>query len=283
VTVSSKWNVTCANRSYHDFTASAKAVLDHLHVIDPDATDNEGSATDRVEVFERVDLSVADIRLTCTERQYQTQAFDCTSKVTVANAGPADAVHTLTTVTFGAPADCTITPDIGQQQTHVLNAGTTATFTKDWTVTCTENRRHLLSTTAVITADEPHPEDANRANDVRSIDWVPPDVKPRSFPSTINLKKEGLVPVAILSTVEFDAAARVDRTSLTFGATGLEHSFVRCGSPEDVNDDGLADLVCQFDTTKTGLTCGMTTATLMGRTVDGRRFEGQDDVKLTGC
>jgi hypothetical protein len=150
-------------------------------------------------------------------------------------------------------------------------------------VTCTENRRHLLSTTAVIAADEPHPEDTNRANDVRSIDWVPPDVKPRSFPSSINVKKEGLVPVAILSTVEFDAAARVDRTSLTFGATGLEQSFVRCGSPEDVNDDGLADLVCQFDTTKTGLTCGMTTATLMGRTVDGRRFEGQDDVKLTGC
>lgn len=283
VTVSSKWNVTCANRSYHDFTASAKAVLDHLHVIDPDATDNEGSATDRVEVFERTDLSVTDIRLTCTERQYQTQALDCTTTTTVANAGPADAVHTLTTVTFGAPADCTITPDTGQQQTHVLNAGTTATFTKDWTVTCTENRRHLLSTTAVITADEPHPEDTNRANDVRSIDWVPPDVKPRSFPSTINVKKEGLVPVAILSTAEFDAAARVDRTSLTFGATGLEHSFVRCGSPEDVNDDGLADLVCQFDTTKTGLTCGMTTATLMGRTVDGRRFEGQDDVKLTGC
>ncbi|MEV6242993.1 SdrD B-like domain-containing protein [Lentzea sp. NPDC051838] len=284
VTVSSKWNVTCANRSYHDFTASSEAKLDHLHVIDPDATNNNGTATDRVEVFERVDLSVSDIRLTCTERQYQTQTFDCASKVTVANAGPADAVHTLTTVTFGAPADCTVTPNTGQQQAHVLNAGTTATFTKNWTVSCTENRRHLLSTSAVIVADEPHPEDTNRANDVRSISWVPPDVKPRSFPSSINVKKEGLVPVAILSTAEFDAVASVDRTSLTFGATGLEQSFVRCGSPgEDVNDDGRADLVCHFDTTKTGLTCGMTTATLMGRTIDGRRFEGQDDVKLTGC
>ncbi|GGU60766.1 SdrD B-like domain-containing protein [Lentzea flava] len=284
VTVSSKWNVACANRSYHDFTASSKAVLDHLHVIDPNSSNNEGSATDRVEVFERVDLSVSDIRLTCTERQYRTQDFTCTTTTTVANAGPADAVHTLTTVTFAAPTDCTVTPNTGQQQAHVLNAGTTATFTKDWAITCTENRRHVLSTTAVIAADEPHPEDTNRANDVRSIDWVPTDVKPRSFPSSINLKKEGLIPVAILSTAEFDAVAQVDRTSLTFGATGLEQSFVRCGSPgEDVNDDGLADLVCQFDTTKTGLTCGMTTATLMGRTVDGRRFESQDDIKLTGC
>lgn len=284
VTVSSTWKVTCANRSYHDFTASSKAVLDHLHVIDPDTTNNDGTATDRVEVFERTDLAVTDTRLTCTERQYQPQAFDCTSKVTVANAGPADAVHTLTTVTFGAPADCTITPNTGQQQTHVLNAGTTATFTKNWAVSCTQNRRHLLSTSAVISADEPHPEDTNRANDVRSISWVPPDVKPRSFPSSINVKKEGLIPVAILSTAEFNAVTQVDRTSLTFGATGLEPSFVRCGSPgEDVNDDGRADLVCQFDTTKTGLTCGMTTATLVGRTVDGRRFEGQDDIKIVGC
>ncbi|HEX8864416.1 MAG TPA: SdrD B-like domain-containing protein, partial [Lentzea sp.] len=50
VTVSSKWNVTCANRSYHDFTASSEAKLDHLHVIDPDPANNTGSATDRVEV-----------------------------------------------------------------------------------------------------------------------------------------------------------------------------------------------------------------------------------------
>lgn len=283
-TVVSKWDVTCANRSYHDFAATSEAVLDHLHVRDPNSANNSGSATDRVEVFERVDLSVSDIRLTCTERQYQTRTFDCTTTTTVTNAGPADAVHTLTTVTFGAPADCTVTPNTGQQQAHVLNAGTTATFTKDWAVSCTEDRRHLLSTTAVIAANEPHPEDTDRANDVRSIDWVPPDVKPRSFPSSINIKKDGLVPAAILSTAEFDAVAQVDQTSLTFGATGLEQSLVRCGSPgEDVNDDGRADLVCQFDTTKTGLTCGMTTATLMGRTVDGRRFEGQDDIKLTGC
>ncbi|NKE59723.1 hypothetical protein FXN61_24115 [Lentzea sp. PSKA42] len=44
-TVVSKWDVTCANRSYHDFTASAEALLDHLHVDDPDPANNTGSAT----------------------------------------------------------------------------------------------------------------------------------------------------------------------------------------------------------------------------------------------
>src|SRR3712207_8035986 len=64
--VSSKWDVACANRSYHDFTASSKAVLDHLHVIDPDATNNEGSATDRVEVFERSEEHTSELQ----SRQY---------------------------------------------------------------------------------------------------------------------------------------------------------------------------------------------------------------------
>lgn len=55
--------------------------------------------------------------------------------------------------------------------------------------------------------------------------------------------------VAILSTTEFDAVTLVDQATLTFGATGTEPSWIRCGgSPEDVNDDGLADLVCLFDT-----------------------------------
>ncbi|GLZ34425.1 hypothetical protein Lesp02_66120 [Lentzea sp. NBRC 105346] len=283
-TVVSKWDVACDKRSFHDFAATSEVTLDHKHVIDPNDANNKGTAEKyTVEVFERVDLKIADIRITCSERQYQMQNFNCTTKVTVANAGPADAVATITTIGFTAPADCTFTPAGTQQDERTLNAGTSATFTKDWTVSCSEARRHTVSTSATIKANEPHPEDTDRANDTASISWQPIDVKPRSFPSSINLKKEGAVPVAILSTAEFNALTQVDRQSLTFGVIGTEASLVRCGSGEDVNDDGLVDLVCQFDTKKTGLTCGSTTATLMGRTVDGLRFEGQDDVKITGC
>ncbi|NUT94710.1 MAG: hypothetical protein HOY78_22085 [Saccharothrix sp.] len=275
------WDVVCGVRSYHDFRAGAAVRLDHLHVIDPDATNNTAAATDRVEVFEPVDLSVADLRLDCSERAYRTLDVTCTATVTVANTGPATDVRTLTTVAFTSA--CAATPG-DQQDSRVLVAGARETFTRTWTLTCAENRRHTHGVTATITADEPHPEDTDRANDTRSTLWQPIDVKPRSFPSSINLRKEGLVPVAVLSTREFDALALVDRTSLTFGATGLEPSLVRCATEgEDVDGDGLLDLICQFDTTRTGLTCGATTATLVGRTLDGRRFEGQDDVKLTGC
>jgi hypothetical protein len=282
--VATTWDVTCADRSFHDFAATADVALDLLHVIDPDAANNHGGATDQVEVFERVDLSIVDLRLTCSERHYETANTTCVSTVTVGNAGPATAVLTRTDVTFTAPADCAVTPAAPQQDLRTLDAGTTATFTKTWDLTCTEPRRHTFGTTATISADEPHPEDIDRANDTRSIGWQPIDVKPRSYPSSINLKKEGLVPLAILSTTEFDALTQVDRQSLTFGATGTENSLVRCATAgEDVNDDGLLDLICQFDTIAMALTCASTTATVMGRTVDGLRFEGQDDIKVTGC
>lgn len=87
-----------------------------------------------------------------------------------------------------------------------------------------------------------------------------------------------MIAVAILSTAELNAVTQVDRTSLTFGATGMEQSLVRCGSPgEDVNDDGLAGLVCQSDTTRIGLTCGMATATLM----DARPTAADSRVRTT--
>lgn len=282
--VATSWDIACGDRSYHDFAATSHAVLDHLHVIDPDLTNNAGSAADRVEVFERVDLSVADLRITCSERQYAQPTTTCVSTVTVANAGPATTVRTLTTVGLTAPSDCTVTPTGDQVDSRVLDTGTSATFTKAWTLTCSQPRRHTFATTATIAADEPHPEDTDRANDTRTITWQPVDIKPRSFPSSINLTKDGIVPVAILSTIEFDAVTLVDQATLTFGATGTEPSWIRCGgSPEDVNDDGLADLVCLFDTGRTGLSCDSTTATVMGRTIDGRQFEGQDDVKITRC
>ena len=120
------------------------------------------------------------------------------------------------------------------------------------------------------------------AGEIRGFLAVPVDIsiKPGSTPpSPINTRSRGTIPVAIISTSGFNAVTAVDTSSLTFGRTGNEHSLAFCNSGgEDVNGDGLPDLVCHFDTQSTGFEPGDTLGILMGKTVQGAVIVGQEAV-----
>jgi hypothetical protein len=107
------------------------------------------------------------------------------------------------------------------------------------------------------------------------------DIKPGEFPNSINPKSNGKIPVAILSTKSFDAVHEIDRTSLTFGQTGDEHSLDFCNpNGEDVNGDKLIDLVCHFDTQKTTFKAGDSVGILKGMRISGIHFIGTDSVQI---
>lgn len=101
-------------------------------------------------------------------------------------------------------------------------------------------------------------------------------IKPGSSqPAPINLQSQGVIPVAILSEPGFSAPTEVDTQSLTFGHSGTEQSLAFCNSsPEDVNGDGLPDLVCQFQTESANFQIGDTQGILKGRTVGQRPLTG---------
>jgi hypothetical protein len=112
------------------------------------------------------------------------------------------------------------------------------------------------------------------------------DVRPGADQTRSNPNK-GMVAVAVFSTAEFDATADLDRSSLGFGKTGGEDSFVRrgrAGVPQctqtHVNGDGLADLVCRFRLDLTGLQSGDTEAVLRGRTLEGLAVAGSTQVSV---
>jgi len=120
---------------------------------------------------------------------------------------------------------------------------------------------------------------------------VPPyevliDIKPGSFPNSINPDQNGKIPVAILSTPDFDATT-VDPASLTFGHTGGEASLSYRGKKnpvpqigyEDVNGDGLLDLVAHFVTELCGFIHGDEVGHLKGETYDGLEIFGSDSVR----
>ena len=103
------------------------------------------------------------------------------------------------------------------------------------------------------------------------------DIKPGSDPNSINSKSMGLVPVAILGSDDFDVMD-VDVNSVTFGPDGA--APVHGGHFEDVNGDGLTDLVVHFVQKETGLSPGDTEADLNGATLDGTEFCGMDAVEV---
>jgi hypothetical protein len=106
------------------------------------------------------------------------------------------------------------------------------------------------------------------------------DVKPGDSQPVVNLKSQGVVPVAILSTPTFDAT-KVNPLTVRFGRTGTEASPVH-SSLQDVNGDGLLDMVLQFKTQSTGFQLGDSQATLMGRTLDGTPFRGSSAIQVIG-
>jgi hypothetical protein len=108
------------------------------------------------------------------------------------------------------------------------------------------------------------------------------DIKPGSWPNSINPDGKGVIPVAILTTstdvgesVTFDATT-VEALTVEFGPDGASATH---SSLEDVDLDSDLDMILHFKTPETGIQAGDTEACLSGKTVDGRNFKGCDAVR----
>jgi hypothetical protein len=107
------------------------------------------------------------------------------------------------------------------------------------------------------------------------------DIKPGCSPNTINIGSSGVIPVAILSDTEFDATT-VNPTTVCLAGTGVAlrgNGNKYMAHEEDVNGDGLTDLVVQVESENLDpgqLQDGY--AIISGLTYDGASFEGQDEI-----
>jgi hypothetical protein len=104
------------------------------------------------------------------------------------------------------------------------------------------------------------------------------DIKPGKTPNSLNLKSRGVISVAILGSETLDVAD-VDVSTLTFAPNRAAPVHRKGGHPEDVNDDGLVDLVSHFYTQESGIAFGASEACLSGKLLDATPFEGCDAVR----
>ena len=102
------------------------------------------------------------------------------------------------------------------------------------------------------------------------------DIKPGNDQNSINLKSKGVVPVAILTTNDFDASA-VDPTTVEFA--GVEPiRWTMC----DVDGDLDLDMLFHFKTEDLDIDADSIEAMLTGATLDETPIEGTDSVKIVG-
>jgi beta-glucanase (GH16 family) len=92
------------------------------------------------------------------------------------------------------------------------------------------------------------------------------------FPGAACPRGNAVVPVHILSSPVFDATA-IDHTTVRLGTATEAHVDRRTGEVrrhvDDVNGDGLDDLVFHFRFAETGLSCGAAVWPVTGETYDG--------------
>ena len=108
------------------------------------------------------------------------------------------------------------------------------------------------------------------------------DIKPGSDPNSINLGSHGVIPVAVLTTDDFDATTvDPDTVELAGSSVALRGNGNRLlASIEDVDDDGDVDLVLQVETENLTLETGATQVTLTGETFSGHQIVGVDTIVI---
>jgi len=100
------------------------------------------------------------------------------------------------------------------------------------------------------------------------------DIKPGGNPNNINLKSKGVVPVAALTTNDFNAG-EIDPGTVKFAGA----KPVRCKLC-DVDGDGNDDMLFHFKTQELNLDENSTEATLMCKTFGGDKITGTDTVRI---
>lgn len=111
------------------------------------------------------------------------------------------------------------------------------------------------------------------------------DVKPGSWPNSVNVNGNGVVPIGVFGGLNLDVSD-IDVSTVLAGVTGIEASPVHGGHIEDINEDGIDDIIFHFREAELGIptdTPGNTEMPLFLTAAldDGGRIRGVDIIRIT--
>jgi len=184
-----------------------------------------------------------------------------------------------TDVWWEVEADDGLTVELDPVVHSDVEGETTVTFTE--TITVDEEVWHCTTLTATVTfyANNYDVLEGGVVGEqtivIHVVGPVEIDIKPGSFPNSINPGGKGVIPVAILGTPTFDVST-VDVGTVLFGPGGALPVHYAL---EDVDGDGDLDMILHFKTQETGIAEGDIEATLTANTMGGIPIWGTDSVR----
>ncbi len=166
ITSAASWNVTCSSPSNHDFSVSASASVNQLHVTDPVPGNNSNSGASVTNILASADVKVTGASVTAPLTATAGTPFPVSASATLHNNGTQTPVNVDTSFLLTLPSDCT-TPSANPrvvQNTPLLISVATAVGPASWTVNCTSGSSHMFPVTASAAVDQVHVSDPDINN-----------------------------------------------------------------------------------------------------------------------
>ena len=184
--------------------------------------------------------------------------------------------------------------DIDQEGTWVWTSGETVNYT-NWLQSPLQpdNSSGIEDVAEIYSANSPWPPGvwndmpASWTSHNGIVEIVPEllniavDIRPGGEQNPVNLGSKGVLPVAIFGEEDFDVFD-IDLSSLVLdGATPRQKGKSgKLGSFEDINDDGLIDLLLLFEISELGIDGSATELVLEGLLNDGTDLVGSDLIRI---
>lgn len=161
-----------------------------------------------------------------------------------------------------------------------FNTPSTATYTLDFSVA---GQSIVLAEDAPISQipSQGYGITTSETGIINSFIPVSIDIKPGSYPNSINLGSNGVIPVAIFGSSTFNVR-QIDTTTLKLGnaSAKIKGNSQLAISYSDINNDGFIDIVVKVSTEALQLTKNDIKTNLEGRLVDGAIIKGSDSVRI---
>ena len=279
-----------------------------------DGVGNEGnpgdnSDTETTEVIAGADVAIVSFAAVDPPAEMPVGSdVPVTLRKQITNNGPSAPVDVNLTVTATAPPDGTVTPPNAALSETALGLLEVRQVDEAFTIRCNGASQHTFefaNTIAPVGAGDPDLSNNEAQTQIDVVCVVPVllNIKPGSFPNSINLGSNGVIPVAILTTtageggtpVSFDATT-IDPLSVRFGrrdeiwaqtagaseAHGRGH-LERSYELDETTRDADLDLVLHFRTQEAGLLEADTEACVKGTYTDvtgTHKFFGCDSIRV---